>query len=246
MTLVSVPKSWSGPWGPRRWMPSWPRCPLQPNSWYTSAGELGSISLNATEIWDRMIETFASFRIRSLAIKRRESRTKRVICYPPSPPMDRRWWLPPLPIHNWAGEEAEAAAQRVQREDTEERELSTEGPWRPPRRHQVPFCWTGHQNWTSLSRHDTAPESSPFQLKKISKLEWMVIHFHFQSFENSKKEKLKIWKLIIKPCLPLTEGWLDFHPVILGQMDGNPTNPWWDFHPLDGFPSSGWNSIHTG
>ena len=53
-------------------MPSWPRCPLQPNSWYTSAGELGSISLNATEIWDRMIETFASFRIRSLAIKRRE------------------------------------------------------------------------------------------------------------------------------------------------------------------------------
>ena len=91
-----------------------------------------------------------------------QSRTKRVIFYPPSPP---RWWLPPLPIHNWAGEEAEAAAQRVQREDTEERELSTEGPWRPPRRHQVPFWWTGHQNWTSLSRHDTAPESSPFQLK---------------------------------------------------------------------------------
>ena len=61
-----------------------------------------------------------------------------------------------------------------------------------------------------------------------------------------KLQKRKIWKLIIKPCLPLTEGWLDFHPAILGQMDGNPTNPWWDFHPLDGFPSSGWNSIHTG
>ena len=90
---------------------------------------------------------------------------KRVIFYPTSPPMDRIWCLPPLPIHNWAGEEAEAAAQRVQREDTEERELSTEGPWRPPRRHQVPFWWTGHQNWTSLSRHNTAPESSPFQLK---------------------------------------------------------------------------------
>ena len=88
----------------------------------------------------------------------------------------------------------------------------------------------------------TAPESSPIQLKNISKLKWMVIHFHFHSFQNSKKEKLKIWKLIIKPFLPLTQGWLDFHPAILAQMDGNPTNPWWDFHPLGGFPSSGWNS----
>ena len=25
-----------------------------------------------------------------------------------------------------------------------------------------------------------------------------------------------------------------------GQF-GNPTNPWWNFHPLDGFPSRGWN-----
>ena len=44
----------------------------------------------------------------------------------------------------------------------------------------------------------------------------------------------------------MTHGWLDFHPPILGQMVGNPTNPRWNIHPMDGFPSSGWNSIHTG
>ena len=53
-------------------------------------------------------------------------------------------------------------------------------------------------------------------------------------------------KLLIFLGLALTRGWLDFHPPILGQMVGNPTNPRWNIHPMDGFLSSGWNSIHTG
>ena len=55
-----------------------------------------------------------------------------------------------------------------------------------------------------------------------------------------------ITKLLQFLSLALTHGWLDFHPPILGQMVGNPTNPRWNIHPMDGFPSSGWNSIHTG
>ena len=55
-----------------------------------------------------------------------------------------------------------------------------------------------------------------------------------------------ITKLLQFLGLALTHGWLDFHPPILGQMVGNPTNPRWNIHPMDGFPSSGWNSIHTG
>ena len=75
MTLQRVWNNFSAPAGPRRWIPSWPSCPLWPNNWTTSVGEWGSMWLETTAIWDLMKDELASFLILLLATRRRATRS---------------------------------------------------------------------------------------------------------------------------------------------------------------------------
>ena len=61
MTLQRVWNNFSAPAGPRRWILSWPSCPLWPNTWTTSVGEWGSMWLETTAIWDLMLVYISFF-----------------------------------------------------------------------------------------------------------------------------------------------------------------------------------------
>ena len=65
-----------------------------------------------------------------------------------------------------AGHTDEAAVPRDQPEELEEPRQSLKGPPEPSKTHQAAFSLTWDRNCSSLLRHDIAPASFPFQLKK--------------------------------------------------------------------------------